>query len=1089
VTAVPADSVLYWPRHIDTLPAGVRYAGSYRVRGGSLITPPTTGDDGDQETLTWWWNTLENSSSTEPLTFTLSFSAALTGVDLDGNREWDSYYRWKLGMDNESILEWNTKDISGTFGASKEVNRSDDVIQPYLVDLDPVKSLVGGGPVVAGRDLVTYTFTVYNTGRAPAYDVVISDTLPPGMIFDSYQARVYPSSGSDYDPVTSMAPSMGQIDTIGWIFDEIAAGDGNTYDPSTHLVVTYTVRVLSDVGSGASLANSAWISDYSSLPGEQPYERHYDYLSDDGQRYSASPVTVPEAQIRKSADVTQVALGELVVFSITVPDPTLNATLYNAVVTDTLPVPLQVVDAWASGGAIPVVGTDETVTVDYGTLVAGVTATLVITARVPTTATGITGPNVAQVGWDDAAINGTSHTAQSNAVELVLTVPNMNVDKSAPVIVLPGDELIYQITYQNSGLAMAKDVRLTDTLPISLSYTGFDASPPVTALGSLPGPLVWDLGSLPPGGSGTIWLTTTVWSTATLGGILVNEVSIGTTSAGDDLSDNSDTTSTAIGGAVLEITKTAVPDPVLAGDLLHYSMTVRNVGSEATQNLIITDRVPLSTTFINASPSGSLVSDTVQWTPANLGVGEQSVVTFTVRVDSSLVSGTLIINQDYEAGGDNVVPGDPLPPVVVTVYDQRALLTVNKTATPDPVPAGELVHYTLTVRNGGNGIAQNLLVTDRVPLSTTFVSASPGGGLVGDTVEWMPADLPVDDETVVTFTVRVDAPLISGTQIVNRDYGAQAENGASVGSLPPVTVTVDSQPVLSINKTAVSSIDADADLVYTIRYQNIGNAVAHNVHITETYDANVSYVKAVPAPDQGNNVWFIDTLPPGVERTIVVTTHVGSLVSDGTMVINNVAIGCDETSLEEDTASTRIGGYSAYVPLVLKNFAPPQVVNLTVESIKVEPASPVVGQPARMYVTLHNSGNSAVTGDFWVDLYVDPTETPTINVLWNDIAPYGKAWFIHQDIPAGGTLVIHTDQPDDTADPDAVYSNWPGWFVTSGEHQLYVQVDAYGPYGQMTGMIQEEDETDNVAGPVIVTVTASSTRTAPAPPVQWQERR
>jgi uncharacterized repeat protein (TIGR01451 family) len=317
----------------------------------------------------------------------------------------------------------------------------------------------------------------------------------------------------------------------------------------------------------------------------------------------------------------------------------------------------------------------------------------------------------------------------------------------------------------------------------------------------------------------------------------------------------------------------------------------------------------------------------------------------------------------------------------------------------------------------------------------------------------------------------------------------QADNVASVGSLPPVTVTVQSLAMLSISKTAAASTDANADLVYTIRYQNVGNAVAHNVYITETYDANTSYVAAVPAPDQGNNVWFIDTLAPGAEHTIVVTTHVGSSVSDGTMLTNTVTMGCDETSLEEDAAYTRVGGHAVYVPVVLRDFVPRQTVNLTVQSIEVEPASPAVGQPARMYVTLHNSGNSAVTGDFWVDLYVDPSEIPTINVLWNDIAPYGKAWLIHQDIPADGTLVIHTDQPDDAADPDAVYSNWPGWFVTSGEHQVYVQVDSFDPYGQMTGMVQEENENDNVAGPVTVTVTANSTMVDPAPPIQWQERR
>lgn len=156
------------------------------------------------------------------------------------------------------------------------------------------------------------------------------------------------------------------------------------------------------------------------------------------------------------------------------------------------------------------------------------------------------------------------------------------------------------------------------------------------------------------------------------------------------------------------------------------------------------------------------------------------------------------------------------------------------------------------------------------------------------------------------------------------------------------------------------------------------------------------------------------------------------------------------------------------------------------QSIQVSPVSPAAGEATRISVTLHNSGTNTVTDDFWVDLYVDPSTTPTINVLWNDIAPYGKAWLIHDDIPGGGTLVIHTDQPDDSLDPEAVYSNWPGWFVSAGEHALYVQVDAYG---MDWGYVLEDNEADNVTGPETVTVVSGSRLVVPPPFIQWQERR
>jgi hypothetical protein len=117
---------------------------------------------------------------------------------------------------------------------------------------------------------------------------------------------------------------------------------------------------------------------------------------------------------------------------------------------------------------------------------------------------------------------------------------------------------------------------------------------------------------------------------------------------------------------------------------------------------------------------------------------------------------------------------------------------------------------------------------------------------------------------------------------------------------------------------------------------------------------------------------------------------------------------------------------------------------------------------------------------------VDPITTPTINVLWNDISPFGKAWLIHDDIPGGSSLVIHTDQPDDSEEPDAVYSNWPGWFVSAGEHVLFAQVDAYG---QQWGYVFEDDESDNVFGPMSVSVGSGNPLLVVPPPVQWQERK
>ncbi len=1090
IGVVPPNSVLYWPRHRDLLPAGVHYTGRYAATGGVLLGPPITSiDSSDRERITVRWRTINNASN-EPVTFTVDLETVLRGRDTDGTLVWRSY-SGATGILNDATLQWSTTTISTTYMGGQTAQRRVYIIQPYLVDGNwlPDKTLVNEGAEVFGGDLVTYSFSIYNTGRASAYDVVINDQLPEVVEFVGYTASMFNQwSGETYVPTFSAAPSPGDTGLIKWVVDKINPNHNNNSSLPTQLVLTYSVRISDSVGVGAKFTNSAWISDYSSLPGDQPFERHYAYLAGAGDQ--AEPVSVPKAEIGKRADVNGVPLGGNVVFTLTVPETPLAATMYNVTVTDKLsklsPGSLHALAATAPGNSFLDV-TSDTVSVGYSAILPNSQATVIITGRVPFTTVEDLVQNDATVYWQDAAFNGNTYSATSSAVGVAVIAPEISVTKDAPGAASPGAYLEYIIAYENGGLDTAHNVRLTDTLPVSVTYVGFDHDPPVALVLEESGRLVWDLSDLSPGESGIISVTAAVWPTATPGSSLVNTVAIGTSSTGDEPGNNQDTVTTTVESTVLKIAKTATPDPVRAGGELLYTLVVTNTGSETVHNLVIVDGVPLGTTFVDASPGGVFGGGGVTWSPTDLGSGEQRVVTFTVRADSGLVSGTQIVNDIYGAVAENALPTPVAAPVVVTVHDAR--LAISKIATPNPVPAGGLLYYTITVENLGDVEAAGVVVTDRVPINTTFSGASQGGRLTPDgVVTWPPDDIGVGGQKVVTFAVRVDAVLAAGTQIVNDAYGAMSSNAPSPSS-EPVSVAVYSAPVLSIEKTAAETTSSRENLVYTILCRNIGSAVAYNVRITESYDGNIVVTGADPSPDVGNNVWRLDQLMPNADYTIVVTGQVRASIAEGSWLTNTVMIDSDETEPQSDSVSTRVTGYLLYLPIVVRGYSapPPSVgINLVVQRIQVSPTLPTVGEATRISVTLRNLGTGTVTEDFWVDLYVDPTETPTLNVLWHHIAPYGKAWLVHEDIPGGGTLVIHTDQPDDATDPGSRYSNWPGWFVSAGEHVLYVQVDSFGP---TTGFVSEEDETDNVNGPLPVTVAPGDARIVTFSPVQWQEWR
>jgi uncharacterized repeat protein (TIGR01451 family) len=117
--------------------------------------------------------------------------------------------------------------------------------------------------------------------------------------------------------------------------------------------------------------------------------------------------------------------------------------------------------------------------------------------------------------------------------------------------------------------------------------------------------------------------------------------------------------------------------------------------------------------------------------------------------------------------------GNGTPPIVdMGAYETVPILdlTVTKWASPDPVPAGAQLTYTIRVANTGN-IGLHATITDTLPVSVTlgWTLVPPDGTLIppGGTVV-----LP-DGRVAVTWTAVITAPgdVWTGTIVVTVDEG------------------------------------------------------------------------------------------------------------------------------------------------------------------------------------------------------------------------------------------------------------------------------------------------------------------------------
>ncbi|HEY0612954.1 MAG TPA: gliding motility-associated C-terminal domain-containing protein, partial [Chitinophaga sp.] len=94
------------------------------------------------------------------------------------------------------------------------------------------------------------------------------------------------------------------------------------------------------------------------------------------------------------------------------------------------------------------------------------------------------------------------------------------------------------------------------------------------------------------------------------------------------------------------------------GEILTYTIHLRNTGNVEIPTININDPVPRHTTFISASNSGVLnqATNTVSWLVSKLAVGVTDAVTFKVKVDDDLDSVAVIINTATVTDGNVTKP-------------------------------------------------------------------------------------------------------------------------------------------------------------------------------------------------------------------------------------------------------------------------------------------------------------------------------------------------------------------------------------------------------------------------------------------------
>lgn len=224
--------------------------------------------------------------------------------------------------------------------------------------------------------------------------------------------------------------------------------------------------------------------------------------------------------------------------------------------------------------------------------------------------------------------------------------------------------------------------------------------------------------------------------------------------------------------ADLQVTKTDTPDPVVAGQNLTYTLSVKNLGPNTAPTVQALDLVPQGTTFAGfvgiSQGNGGELDGLIT---ANFGTilsGVTATLTIVVNVDPNLPDGSTILNS-ASATSPAFDPNTANNSVTTSTTVIGADLRVTKSHTPPSVTPGNNLSYTITVSNGPVP-ASNVVVLDTVPANTTFVATSSAAG-------WSVTAPPVGGQGSVIFTNPALAAGVTATLTIYVNVSPDAPPG------------------------------------------------------------------------------------------------------------------------------------------------------------------------------------------------------------------------------------------------------------------------------------------------------------------------
>ncbi|HAT4771574.1 DUF11 domain-containing protein [Clostridioides difficile] len=567
---------------------------------------------------------------------------------------------------NSSEYIVNTATVSSTTPDPDLSNNISTIITPVNPQAGISIIKVADEDVAVPGEEFVYTIEIFNEGPSNATNVVLTDDIPDVILNPEYSL----DGGATFQPwngslnIGTVAPGQLIRIIIKGLVSSTATGD-----------ITNTAEVSADVPEP--------VTDSSTV---------------------TTPI-VPSADIEviKTSNMDTAVPGETFSYTITVINLGPSAA-QSIVLTDDIPDVILNPEYSLDGGVTfqPWNGN-----LSIGTLDAGEIRSIIIRGTVSQTAVG-TIINTATISSPTPDPNPDNNTSTDETD--ISPLADISVIKGNEPVAIPGGRFIYGIEIANAGPSFAENVTLTDNIPASILNPEYSIDNGVTFQpwnGSL------NIGTLDAGEIRNIIIRGTVSQTAI--GTIINTATVSSTTPDPNLNNNTSTSEAEVSSSAdISVVKRSNQTVVVPGDVLDYTIEVRNAGPSTAQNVTLTDNIPASI----LSPEYS-IDNGVTFQPWNgsLSIGTLDAGEIRNIIIRGIVSQTAIGTIINTATVSSTTP-DPNPDNNTSTSEidisSSADISVIKLANKTEACVGEQIDFVIVVSNAGPENAQNVTLIDNV---------------------------------------------------------------------------------------------------------------------------------------------------------------------------------------------------------------------------------------------------------------------------------------------------------------------------------------------------------------------------------------